>query len=128
MMGESIKDVKWVRVGRESREEFSITKSIDKDDLIKLLRARDIVPPPIWDGTEVGLSYVGVGDGEVFISLLSEISDSHEDHYTYSTDEYVFLESVRDDMDYVSEYDSEKKLMESIGRRISQEDFVDGER
>lgn len=40
----------------------------------------------------------------------------------------MFLESVRDDMDYVSEYDSEKKLMESIGRRISQEDFVDGER
>lgn len=118
----NITNVRWMiyEPGKKSRVAIPVE---DKDTLISKLTNGEIVPPGTPLKSMVCLAY-DIEGNNVYITIADETSDRKDKHYWYSANSCIFIESVRDDTDYVPEYHDMVLTMEAVGKSITPELFV----
>lgn len=116
-----LKEVRWELCDAfDCLSRKDIAQEIDKDTLIKGLKAGIYEVPKCEPECQLLLRYLNSEGDEVFISAANYTSDNQDEHFTCNTNDLVFLKSVETDMDIVFDYYEE---MHSGDSTITQEDY-----
>lgn len=126
---EIVKDVKWVTYIDGLRGEMFIMDSMSIDELIAMLKNKELTVPVIPELSNVFLCYTWDGSPvETLIMIVDHYPKDKDEWWFLNTDDYVFVEAARDGIDYTFDYDIQRRLAEQQGRTYSQEQYVDDRR
>lgn len=102
--------------------DLPIADSLEKEELIKLLKAFVVGAIPVEKGQELTLVFESTPDFHVSVTLADKTADNPDDWYTHQSDELIVSESVKREKDLVSEYHAQLKS----NKQLTQEEFIKG--
>lgn len=114
-------NVSWVFVNGDFSYEQALFDRIEKDTLLGLLLDEELLEPPRNGRTCL---HYELDSCEYNITICDLNLPNERDRYSYDINSHIFVESVRDNLNYVTTYDALLKLKQATGNTITEEEFI----
>lgn len=125
---DSIYNVSYVVATGDTEEKYFPIEGIKTiPELVELLSKSGLLLPVIRENQSLMICYEvdpDDSDSVIFFTIASKLSANRDEWYSYRQNSTIVLHSIRNGVDYIHEYDAEKKRCRKQGGSLTQKAFI----